>query len=252
MGIRLISWNVNGIRAAIKKGFNEFLAKESPDILCLQETKASTDQLKPEEVTPEGYYSYWNSAERKGYSGVALFSKVEPKSVSYKFAQDKFNNEGRIIIADFEDFVVFNLYVPNGQKDDERLQYKMDFSEQLIEELKQYSGRKVVVCGDYNTAHNEIDLKNPKSNSKNSGFLPMEREWIDRYIEFGYTDTFRHLYPEQVTYSWWSYRFKCREKNIGWRIDYNFVSPELLPDVKDAFIMTDVLGSDHCPVGVLF
>lgn len=252
MTIRLISWNVNGIRAAIKKGFFEFLESDSPDILCLQETKATMDQLKPEEHTPKGYYSYWNSAEKKGYSGVALFSKMEPVSVKYNFAKDRFNNEGRIIIADFGEFVVFNLYVPNGQKDEIRLQYKMDFSEQLLIELQAYQGRKVVLCGDFNTAHNEIDLKNPKSNSKNSGFLPMERAWIDKFLSQGFIDTFRHFYPEQITYSWWSYRFKCREKNIGWRIDYNFVSSEFLDDIQDAFISTDVLGSDHCPVGIIF
>jgi exodeoxyribonuclease-3 len=226
------------------------LEKENPDILCIQETKAEREQLPSDFVCPPGYNIYWNAAERKGYSGVAIFTRPVPKSVETEFEVERFNNEGRILIADYDSFVLFNFYFPNGQKDDERLQYKMDFNEQLLLELKRFQGRKILICGDYNTAHHPIDLTHPKANEKTSGFLPIERAWIDKLCALGYTDTFRHFYPDTVKYSWWSYRMAARSRNVGWRIDYHFVNEELLPHVQNAFILNEVMGSDHCPVGV--
>ncbi len=249
--MKIISWNVNGIRSCAKKGLLDYINTQKPDILCLQETKAELEQLEPELANPEGYFSYFNSCEiKKGYSGVAIYSRQKPIRTWTTFSVDKFNVEGRILWAEYPDLIVLNLYFPNGQKDDDRLQYKLQFNDQLVEELKQYAGKKVVVCGDYNTAHNEIDLKHPKANEKSSGFLPIERAWMDSFSAFGYTDTFRHFYPDKVQYSWWTYRAGAREKNVGWRIDYHFVSPELLPCVKEAFIEDQVMGSDHCPVGI--
>ncbi len=248
--MRIYSWNVNGIRAVQKKGFVEWVMKEQPDILCLQETKAHLSQLNDELINIEGYHSYWNYPERKGYSGVALYTKVEPKKVDYGIGVDIFDKEGRIIVAEYEDFVLLNIYFPNGQMSDDRLQYKLDFYDGVLnycnDRVKQ--GDNVIISGDYNTAHQEIDLKNPKSNEDRSGFLPIERAWMDKLIQNGYTDTFRYLYPDTVKYSWWSYRFKAREKDIGWRIDYHFVSNNMLDRIQDALILNDVMGSDHCPV----
>lgn len=248
--MKIISWNVNGIRAALKKGFSDFLAMENPDILCLQETKAEQEQVPADFFAELPYSVCWNAAERKGYSGVAIFSKQEPLSVEKNFAEERFNNEGRILIADYGHFVLFNLYFPNGQKDDERLRYKMDFNEQLLLELQRFAGRKILVCGDYNTAHREIDLAHPKANEQYSGFLPIERAWIDKFCSLGYIDTFRHFYPQTVKYSWWSYKTFSRAKNVGWRIDYHFVNETMLPHVQKTFILNEVMGSDHCPVGV--
>ena len=249
--MKIVSWNVNGIRAAIEKGFKDYLSKESPDILGIQETKAYPEQIPAEDRKFDGYYVYWNPAKRKGYSGTALFSKTEPEKVETGLGIERFDEEGRTIVATYKDFVLLSVYFPNGQKDEERLQYKMDFYDAFLDYIDRIkvSGKNIIICGDVNTAHKEIDLKNPKENENYSGFLPKERAWIDKLIEHGYTDTYRKFHPdERDCYSWWSYRFNCREKNIGWRIDYFFVSEGLLPRVKDAVIRQDVFGSDHCPV----
>lgn len=248
--MKIYSWNVNGIRAVEKKGFVDWVKKEKPDILCVQETKADISQLSDELVNIPGYRSWFNSAERKGYSGVAMWSAVEPVSVETGLGDERFAGEGRVLISTYEGFTLLNIYFPNGQKDEERLQFKLGFYDAVLDlcESLRSKGQRLVICGDYNTAHREIDLKNPKQNSDRSGFLPIEREWIDRFIEAGYVDTFRHLYPVEVKYSWWSYRFRAREKGIGWRIDYHFVSDDLIGDVKDSVILDDVMGSDHCPI----
>ncbi|MBI4964752.1 MAG: exodeoxyribonuclease III [Desulfomonile tiedjei] len=250
--LRILSWNVNGIRAVQKRGFMEWLESESPDILCLQETKASQDQLSDELINPSGYHSYWNSAQRKGYSGVAVYSKQEPLNLTLSMGIKTFDDEGRFIQMDFGDFILFNVYFPNGKSGPERLQFKMDFYDaflELIESMRKRQNRLIFV-GDVNTAHNEIDLARPKENSKISGFLPIEREWMDKAVSHGYVDTFRHLYPDTVKYSWWDLKSRARERNVGWRIDYVFVTKETIDSVKSAFILNEVMGSDHCPVGV--
>jgi exodeoxyribonuclease III len=252
--IKLLSWNVNGIRAACKKGFSDWLASESHDALCIQETKAKVDQLHSDVVRPRGYYSYWYSASKGGYSGVAVFCKDEPRAVETGLGIQRFDEEGRLIRLDFDDFTLFNVYFPNGKASAERLKFKLDFYEEFlkqIEELRKLS-KRLIFTGDINTAHREIDLARPKENEKVSGFLPVEREWIDRVISKGYVDTFRHIHPDSVQYSWWDLKTRARERNVGWRIDYVFVSPEMLESVKGAFILSEVLGSDHCPVGIEF
>ncbi|TFG96065.1 MAG: exodeoxyribonuclease III [Calditrichales bacterium] len=250
--MKIYSWNVNGIRAASQKGYQDWFESASPEILCLQETKAQPDQLEETMVEPNGYKSYWNSAEKKGYSGVATFSKAQPESVSYGINDALFDNEGRVIESDYGDFVLFNIYFPNGRRDLSRVEYKLTFCERVLDRCNALvaAGKNVVVCGDYNTAHKEIDLTNPKANQKTTGFLPEERAWMDRFIENGYVDTFRHFNDKPDQYTWWSYRFSARQKNIGWRIDYFFVNEKFLPRVKDAFILPEILGSDHCPVGI--
>jgi exodeoxyribonuclease-3 len=250
---RILCWNVNGIRAVGKKGFLEWLAAESPDILCLQETKAHPDQLDEPLRQPQGYHAYWDYPERKGYSGVATFTREEPLSVVHGLGIERYDVEGRVIVTEHDGFTLFNVYFPNGKKDAERLQFKMDFYDDFlkyVEPLKA-EGRKLVVCGDYNTAHKEIDLSRPKENAKVSGFLPIEREWIDRFIAAGFVDTFRHFNKEPHQYTWWDLKSGARERNVGWRIDYFFVTENLLPSVSEAFIMPDVMGSDHCPVGIV-
>ncbi len=250
--IKLLSWNVNGVRAAYKKGFLERLSGESPDILCVQETKASPDQLPAALLDPPGYRTYWSAAEKKGYSGVGVFSRYESLRTDTTFADGKFDTEGRFLQLEFSDFVLLNVYFPNGKKNRERLDYKMDFYEAFLETVNELRTRfgKVVFCGDVNTAHREIDLARPKENENVSGFLPIERAWIDRVVSAGWVDTFRSLHPDEVRYSWWDLKSKARERNVGWRIDYVFVNAEMLDSVTSAFILTDVTGSDHCPVGV--
>ena len=248
--MRIYSWNVNGIRAVQKNGFIDWVLSEQPDILCLQETKIQGDQLTDELKQIPGYQAYFSFAERKGYSGVATYVKGEPLSVQYGIENPVFDREGRILITEYPEFTLLNIYFPNGQKDDTRLRYKMEFYEAILAYCDQLvaQGKKLVICGDYNTAHKEIDLKNPKSNEKRSGFLPEERAWMDKLVAHGYVDVFRHFNPDLVKYSWWSYKFKAREKGVGWRIDYHFVSENLLSRVKRAEILDDVMGSDHCPV----
>ena len=248
----ILSWNVNGIRAARKKGLLEWLSRESPDILCFQETKAFPDQLDEELRSPSGYHTCWNNPERKGYSGVGTFSKEKPLSVYYDFEPADFQTEGRALITDFPAFTLLNVYFPNGKQNAERLQYKLNFYEAFLNytELLRKQGKKLIICGDVNTAHQPIDLAHPKENEKVSGFLPAERAWIDTFIAHGYVDTFRQFNKDPEQYTWWDMKSRARERNIGWRIDYFFVTEDLLGSVTDAFILPDVYGSDHCPIGI--
>ena len=253
--MRIVSWNVNGLRAVFKKGFTSAVEDIEPDILCLQETKLQEDQRTEDMLALGPYHSYWSYAERKGYSGVAVYTKRQPDVQRGSFGIERFDSEGRVLELDYGDFILFNIYFPNGQKDDERLQYKLDFYRDFFsyaDELKA-AGRSLIITGDFNTAHNEIDLKNPGPNAKRSGFLRIERDWLDQIIENGYVDTFRHLYPETIKYSWWSYRFNARKNNAGWRIDYFFVTRDILEKgwIKDVFIENDIFGSDHCPLGLV-
>ena len=250
---RILSWNVNGIRAIQKKGFIDWVLKESPDILCLQETKAHPEQLSDELLNIDGYKSYFSSSiVKKGYSGVAVYTKQEPVKVEHGFGIPKFDDEGRIIIADYKSFTLINIYYPNGKMSAERLQYKMDFYDAFLNYANDLvkKKKKLVICGDVNTAHKEIDIARPKENEKVSGFLPIEREWIDKFLDQGYYDTFRIFNQEPEQYTWWDMLTRARERNVGWRIDYFFVSENLKKSVKDAFIMPDVMGSDHCPIGI--
>ncbi len=251
--MKLLSWNVNGIRAVARKGFLEWFEQASPDILCLQETKAHPDQLGFELTHPHGYQAHFSSSQvKKGYSGVVTYSKKKPISVQEGMGIEKFDQEGRIITTEFEDFILLNVYFPNGKASDERLQYKMEFYEAFLDHIESLrkEGKKVIFCGDVNTAHKAIDLARPKDNEKISGFLPIERDWMDRVIEKGYVDTLREFHSEPELYTWWSMRSGARARNVGWRIDYFFVQPELKKNVKDAFILPEVMGSDHCPVGI--
>ena len=250
--IRILSWNVNGIRAIHKKGFLDWLRKDSPDILCVQETKAHVNQLPDELKSVEGYKTYYCSAERKGYSGVALYSKEQPDRVIPGFGIRQFDAEGRTLVAEFGAVVLFNVYFPNGKASQERLSYKMDFYSALLKYVNDLKdqGKKVIICGDVNTAHKEIDLARPKENKDISGFLPQERAWIDDLISHGFLDTFRLFHQEAGCYSWWDYKTRARERNTGWRIDYFFVSENLKSSLRSAFILSDVMGSDHCPIGI--
>lgn len=250
--IRILSWNVNGLRAVHKKGFLDWFKKEQPDILCLQETKAQEEQLPDEVRNIEGYHSYFSSAVKKGYSGVAIYTKDEPKSVKKGFGIEKFDSEGRILVAEYSDFILINIYYPNGKAREERLRYKMDFYDAFQEyanKLKK-KGKNLVICGDVNTAHKEIDLARPKANEKVSGFLPEEREWMDKFLAEGYLDTFRMFNQEPENYTWWDMVSRARDRNVGWRIDYFFISESLKKRIKGAFILSDVMGSDHCPIGI--
>jgi len=250
--MRLISWNVNGIRAIAKKGFAEWLEAESPDIVCLQETKAQPEQIPEPIKEAQGYHTFWNSAERKGYSGVGTLSKLKPLTVTEGLGIPEFDNEGRVLHLEYDDFHLFNIYFPNGKARDERLKYKLAFYDaflDLVDDLIE-KGKGIVVCGDLNTAHKPIDLARPKENEKYSGFLPVERKWMDKLISHGYVDTFRHFCDEGDHYSWWAYKTRARERNVGWRIDYFFVSKDLVSQLNNAFIMSDVMGSDHCPLGI--
>jgi exodeoxyribonuclease-3 len=251
--IKLLSWNVNGIRAIKGKGFLEWLSKESPDMLCLQETKAQPDQIDDDLKGPPGYRTYWNYPERKGYSGVAVFTKEEPVDVRYDFGDGAFDVEGRVVIAEYPGFTLCDIYYPNGKSGSERLNYKMDFYGAFLKyaDALKNAGKKLVICGDVNTAHKEIDLARPKENLKVSGFLPEERAWIDKLISHGYVDTFRRFNQEPNQYTWWDLKSGARSRNVGWRIDYFFVSENLLPALADAFILPEVMGSDHCPIGIV-
>jgi exodeoxyribonuclease-3 len=250
--MKIVSWNVNGLRAVLKKNFLEYLAEEDPDILCIQETKLQQTQIPQEIHDLDGYHSYWNCAERKGYSGVAVFTKKEPLSVEYSIGDADYDHEGRLLLLEFADFSLINCYFPNGQKDDERLQFKLNYYDRMFELMQRIrqSGKNLIVCGDYNTAHHPIDLANPKQNETVSGFLPIERAWLDKIEEHGWVDTFRQFNQEPGEYTWWTYRFGARSRNVGWRIDYFFTNIEFLPKIKNAFIRQQVMGSDHCPLGV--
>jgi len=250
--MEILSWNVNGIRAAYKKGLFEWFKKVSPDVLCLQEIKALPEQIPQQLKNMPGYNIYWNSAERKGYSGVVTFTKEKPFDVKKGFGIDIFDIEGRVLITEFPSFMLFNIYFPNGKKNQERLEYKLDFYDTFLAyaDNKKAKGKNIVVCGDFNTAHKEIDLARPKENEKVSGFLPIERAWIDTFIDHGYIDTFRSFNNEPNQYSWWDMKTRARDRNVGWRIDYFFVNKEFIAHVKKAFINQDIMGSDHCPVGI--
>ncbi len=251
--MKILSWNVNGIRAISKKGFIEWLHKDAPDILCIQETKCHPEQLTEELLAPKGYKTYWSAAKKKGYSGTAVFTKTEPKSAKEGIGVKEFDNEGRTLMLDYGDFILFNIYFPNGGSGNKRVPFKMGFYDAFLKKVNRLKkqGKKVIVCGDVNTAHEEIDLSRPKQNEKNTGFLPEERDWVSKYLKSGHVDTFRHFHKgEGEHYTWWDYKTGARARNIGWRIDYFFVSENLLPKVKKALILNTVMGSDHCPVGI--
>ena len=250
--MHILSWNVNGIRAIEKKGFFEWMRKENPDILCLQETKAHPEQLNENFLKPEGYHAYWAAAEKKGYSGVAIYTKKEPKLVTVGIGVSEFDSEGRTLIADYGDFILFNIYYPNGGAGNKRVPFKMRFYDEFLAKVEKMrkAGKKLIITGDVNTAHTEIDLARPKENVKNTGFLPEERAWVDTFIKCGYVDTFRHFEKGSGHYTWWDYKTAARARDVGWRIDYFFVSENLLPNLKKAFILKNVHGSDHCPVGI--
>jgi exodeoxyribonuclease-3 len=248
--MRLVSWNVNGIRAATRNGFWEWLTADAPDILSLQETRIHLDQLTERMRNPPGYHAFWHSAERRGYSGVASFCQEHPLAVHKGFGQPRFDAEGRVLITEHPGFTLLNAYFPSGRRGRDRVGYKIEFYDALLECCVglQAEGRKLIVCGDFNTAHQPIDLARPKQNIKTSGFLPEEREVLSRWLERGFVDAFRQLYPDTQEYTWWTYRFDARTRNIGWRIDYFLVAEELMPCVQEARILGSVLGSDHCPV----
>ena len=244
--MKFISWNVNGLRACVKKDFEASFHHLDADFFCLQETKMQAGQL---DLQFEGYQSYWNYADKKGYSGTAIYTKHEPLNVTYGLGIDEHDHEGRVITMEMDDFFLITIYVPNSQDELRRLDYRMQWEDDFRAYVKQLDAIKpVIICGDLNVAHEEIDLKNPKTNRRNAGFTDEERKKMTILLDNGFVDTFRHLYPEQVTYSWWSYRFRAREKNAGWRIDYFLISERLKERLVDAKIHTEILGSDHCPV----
>ncbi len=252
--MKLISWNVNGLRAVAKKDFFKDFESINADIFCLQETKAQCDQVEEVLKDVEGYFVYSNSAEKKGYSGTAVLSKVEPVSVTKGIGIEEHDNEGRVLTLEYEDFYLVNVYVPNSGSDLKRLGYRQDWDKAFFDYLKSLEDKKPVLsCGDFNVAHKPIDLARPKANyNKSAGFMQEEIDGMDRFTQGGLKDTFRHFYPEQADiYSWWSYRAGARGKNVGWRIDYFLASESFLPSIKDAFILNEIEGSDHCPVGII-
>jgi exodeoxyribonuclease-3 len=251
--MKITTWNVNGFRAISKKGFKESVASLDPDVLCLQEIKAKPEQISEEEIVIPGYSHVWNSAQRPGYSGVATYYKTNDLSLQLGLGLDEFDIEGRVIRLELPEFSLFNIYFPNGQRGHDRVDYKLRFYAKLLDicdELHAH-GRNVVITGDFNTAHNEIDLANPKENSETSGFLPEERVWIDYFLQHGFVDAFRKLYPDKVQYTWWTYRVNARARGIGWRLDYYLVSTPLFQKVADVVIHDSVMGSDHCPVSMI-
>ena len=251
--MKLLSWNVNGIRAAVKKGLLEFLEDENPEIICIQETKAHKEQLTSEILEDHGYFTYWHSGQKKGYSGVATFCKEEPLYIQEGIGIKKYDDEGRVLITEHNKFLLYNIYFPNGQKNEERLKYKLDFYDDLLPLINDQieSGNNVIVTGDWNTAHRPIDLARPNENKNTSGFMPIEREKVDEYILNGWVDTFRLFHEEGGRYSWWTYRFGARDRNIGWRIDYFFVNEGMVEICTDADIHQNIFGSDHCPVSLI-
>ena len=248
----IFSWNVNGIRAVKKKGFFDFMSKHNPEILCLQETKAHVEQLDDDLINIPGYNSFFDSPKyKKGYSGVAIYTKKKPLKISTSLSSDQdLDDEGRTLIAEYDDFILLNFYFPNGQMNETRLEYKLRFHEAALRKFINLKRRKknLIICGDYNIAHNEIDLKHPKPNENTSGFLRVERDWLDKLQKKGFVDTFRYFYPQEIKYSWWTYMRNARQNNAGWRIDYFWVSH--IQNIKDASIHNDVFGSDHCPVSI--
>ncbi len=253
-GARIVSWNVNGLRSLAKDNLWEtFIKTAKPDIFCLQETKANPDQLSEAFLSPAGYSAFFSSCQiKKGYSGVALYTKVEPLKVIYGMGIKEFDQEGRIIGAEFEDFWLLNVYFPNGGQGPERLDYKLRFYDAFLAFIEKLRGQKpVIFCGDVNTAHEEIDLARPKENEESTGFLPKERAWIDEVVNAGYIDTYRHFYPKKSeAYTYWDMKTRARDRNVGWRLDYFFASQELIPRIKRANILPDIFGSDHCPISI--
>ena len=247
--MRIVSWNVNGIRAAAKKGLTDWFAGYAPDVLCVQETKAHPDQVPPEVARPDGYHVYWSSAKRRGYSGVAAFCRSEPLSVR-TLGIGEFDDEGRTLILEYPDFSIISCYFPNSRDGGARLDYKLEYCEAIERECGTIvsAGRNVAVCGDFNISHKPIDLADPKGNEDQAGYLPEERAWLDRFQEAGYVDTFRAFDPSPGRYTWWSYITRARERNVGWRLDYFWVNGGFMPMVRSAGILADVQGSDHCPV----
>jgi exodeoxyribonuclease III len=249
--LKITTWNINGLRAALNKGVWEWVKRENPDVLCLQEVKARPEQL-PTDHEMFCNHVYWNPAQKPGYSGVAAFSTTLPISVEFGIGKDEFDIEGRVIRLKFPNFFLFNIYFPSGQRGMDRVGYKLQFYSHLLDlcDRMHASDENIVICGDFNTAHNDIDLRHPKANKNTSGFLPEERAWIDTYLSHGFVDIYRYLYPDRVEYTWWTYLANARKNNTGWRLDYFLVSEALVPLIKDVTIHSDVLGSDHCPVSL--
>lgn len=251
--MKIYSWNVNGIRSVLKKGFEDWFSATDPDVLCLQEVRAEKSQVEAI-ANRDGYYTYWNACKRKkGYSGVAIYSKIEPDAVNYGFDIEEFDEEGRVLQLVFPDWVLNCIYFPNGGQGEDRLDYKLRFYDAFLENSKQWitDGKHVVTVGDYNTCHKEIDIARPKENENVSGFLPIERAWMDKYVENGFVDTFRKLHPDtRDAYTWWSNRFGARGRNVGWRLDYGFVDAALMPNVVSSEIHSNIMGSDHCPISL--
>lgn len=252
--MKIISWNVNGLRAVLKKGFTDWLRIEKPDIICLQETKIDETSIPDEAKEIGGMKSYWSCGIRKGYSGVAIYSRIEPAKIATGFGLgEEFDREGRILIMDLREFELLNIYFPNGQKDEERLNYKLRFYDATLKycENRRKAGKELIICGDFNTAHNEIDLARPKENENVSGFLRVERDWMDKFEAHGYIDSYRKLHPNQTgAYTWWSLRTAARKRNVGWRLDYFYLTPRLFNKVKSSEIMCGTEGSDHCPIAL--
>lgn len=251
--MRIICWNVNGLRAVIKKNALDWINEMHIDILCLQEIKTNPDQITGLPVSlSKNCFSIWNPAKRPGYSGVVTFTNIEPNSYQLGLGIDEFDQEGRVIVSHYPDFVLANVYFPNGKRNQKRLDFKLEFYQAFLDLCDKWhrTGQRIIICGDLNTAHREIDLKNPKENQKFSGFLPEERAWIDKYLDHGFIDIYRVINPDKEQYTWWTYRVGARERNIGWRIDYFLISEELQSCVDDAIVMDEILGSDHCPIGL--
>ena len=251
--MKITTWNINGIRAAMGKDILDWVKSYQSDVVCLQEIKAKEDQIDIDKIVETGYKFVSNPAERPGYSGTANLYMDEPQEITKGMGKDIFDNEGRIIRFSYPDFELFNIYFPNGGQGNKRVPYKLDFYAYLLDicDKMQKNGRDIIITGDFNTAHKEIDLKNPKANVKNTGFLPEEREWIDRYLEHGFIDAYRILYPEEEKYTWWTYRFSARSKDIGWRLDYFLVTKGIMERTRDVVIHSDIMGSDHCPVTLI-
>ena len=251
--MKITTWNVNGYRAVLKKGLRDWTKQDDADVFCFQEVKARAEQIPDEERILAGYDLFWNPAEKAGYSGVAAYTRVKPLEWGLGLDDERFDNEGRVIWLKFEDFRLFNIYFPNGQRGKQRVDYKLDFYSRLLDicDKLHADGEKIVITGDFNTSHREIDLANPRQNSTVSGFLPEERVWIDKYLEHGFKDVYRDLYPDKVQYTWWTYRFGARSRNIGWRLDYYLVSDSFASRVKDVQVWDQVEGSDHCPVSLI-
>jgi exodeoxyribonuclease-3 len=251
--MKITTWNVNGYRAVLKKGFKESIKALDPDVLCMQEVKVKPEQLTDDEMQIPGYCGIWNSAQRPGYSGVAVFVKNDQIKKRYGLGVEEFDVEGRVIELELGKLSLFNIYFPNGQRGHDRVDYKLRFYAELLRQCDEMhrQGREIIITGDFNTAHNEIDLANPKENSETSGFLPEERIWIDHYLEHNFVDAFRELYPDKIQYSWWTYRVNARARGIGWRLDYYLISRNLMTSVQDVIIHDEIMGSDHCPVSLI-